>query len=105
MCDTEVEDVAHFFLRCDTNSLGGTTFWSLIREKIESSDYNKKDFFIYFIDDLDDKNSELLLGGLNVPFSNSITFSVQQYDSVSVRKVYIIRRKLLKEIMSDGDTL
>ena len=68
------------------------TFWHILKEKVSDSDYLEKNTLLHFIENLDKPTTAKRLLGL--PFNSHIADFLDNFVTVSIGKIYMIREVL-----------
>ena len=98
-CKEEVEDCAHFLLRCKTFKANFSSLWQNLYSKILRSNPDIYTTFIDFSNNLDDmKRILFLLGGLSLPFDHETSLLIRRFIASAVGKICKIRFEKLREL-------
>ena len=99
--DGNVEGISHFMFACPKLEGEWATFWYILKEKVSNSDYLEKNILFHFIENLDKPTTaRRLLGGLSLPFNSGIADFINKFVAVSIRKIYMIRQNMIREVLS-----
>ena len=93
LCHIEKEDMIHFALRCPYFVNDWKSFWYRLRQIVLASGDVDAQTFLLFVKNLDNNSQiRLLTGCLKIPFNIDLRNKVEKLITVSVRKIYRIRR-------------